>query len=120
MSPTQRTLERLKFMNRKCGIVERFIHNRMVKGGIRSDLFGIFDIVALCPEGGIVGVQSCGDDYAAHFKKITVKKADNAVDWLNAGGKIELWSWRKVKEKRGGKRMIWQPRIAEITIADIQ
>ena len=31
---------------------------------------------------------------------------------------LELWGWRKVKVKRGGKAEIWQPRVREYTLAD--
>ena len=67
-----------------------------------------------------MGIQSCGDDFAAHYQKITEDYGENAIDWLNAGGRIELWSWRKVKYRRGGKLMIWRPRIKEIHFGDFK
>ncbi len=106
-------------MGRKCGIVERFIHNVKVHG-IRSDLFGFIDIIALCPDRGIVGIQTCDHKFSEHYKKITIEKRENAMDWLRAGGKIEIWSWRKVVAVRGRKRMVWDPRIADITMSELE
>ena len=53
LSPTQRTIRELKNQGRMCGIVERFISNTSFGHGIRSDLFHIFEIVALDSSRGI-------------------------------------------------------------------
>jgi len=91
-------------------------------------LFGIIDIVAINIgeyygaeyRGGkeILGVQSCGQSFAAHDK--TIYANENSIKWLLAGGKLQLWSWRKVKKKRSGKQMIWEPRIKEYTLEDFK
>jgi len=120
MSPTQRTIRALKEQGRLCGIVERFISNSQLGHGIRSDLFGIFDVVALCPGRGIIGVQSCGSDFSGHYRKITEEKAENAMEWLKSGGVIEIYGWRKIKLKRGGKAERWAPRVQEITLKDFE
>ena len=119
ISPTQRTLRELKAQGRLCGIVERF-NSFVGKFGIRQDLFGFIDIIALDTERGIIGVQSCGQSYSAHLNKIIEERNQEAFEWLRCGGKIELWGWRKVKLKRGGKAERWMPRIQEITIEDLQ
>jgi hypothetical protein len=99
-------------------IAERFISvsGKYLSGraGIRKDLFNFIDIVAL-GEKSIFGVQSCGSDFSAHFRKITqsVDIAENALKWLECG-RILLIGWRKVKLHRGGKAMRWMPRIREI------
>jgi hypothetical protein len=99
----------------RVGIVERF--NRFVgPAGIRQDLFGFLDFIALGPGQGIVGVQSTGQDFAGHRRKILEDRREECTDWLMAGGRVLLYGWRKVKEKRGGKRMLWKPRIEEITL----
>lgn len=121
LSPTMRTLRELRNLNRKCDIVERFIHNTKVNpcGGIRSDLFGFIDIIAIEPDKGvIIGVQSCGNSFAAHYRKIIRDRTENAIAWLRSGGKIELWAWSKVKAKPGGRRLVWRPRVQEITLKD--
>lgn len=120
MSPTQRTLKALKDMGRTCGIVERFIA-QAGPFGQRRDLFGIIDIIALDPERGVVGVQSTGQDFSGHWKKITEEMSENTRLWLETpGASLELWAWRKVKKVRGGKAMIWKPRIASIVLDDLQ
>ena len=47
------------------------------------------------------------------------EKVDETKAWLEAGGKLVIIGWRKVKKFRGSKQMIWSPRIKEITLADI-
>lgn len=120
MTPTQRTMRELRNQGRKCAIVEKF--NTFVgKYGIRQDLFGIIDIIALDPQRGVIGVQSCGQDFSGHWKKITIEHNQDAYDWLTTpGAKLELWGWRKIKVKRGGKAMRWEPRIKEITLEDLE
>lgn len=103
---------------RMCGIVERYCENLTVQKkcpGIRSDLFELFDLLSIHPSVGIVGVQSCGQDFAAHYKKITIEKRYNTKMWLDCGGKIELWGWRRLKRENG----LWVPRIVNITYNDL-
>ena len=116
-TPTQRTIRALRDQGRRCDIVERFIA-QAGPYGVRKDLFGIIDIIALDPERGIVGIQSCGEAFAAHERKILEEGWEAAVDWLKSGGKLELWGWRKLLVKRGGKAVRWTPRIREFTLAD--
>jgi hypothetical protein len=118
LSPTQRTLRALRGQGRVCDIVERFIAYAGPHG-VRRDLFGIIDVLALDPQRGVVGVQSCGGDFAKHERKLLEQRAQECIDWLETPGTVlELWSWRKVKLHRGGKAMRWQPRIREFTLAD--
>jgi len=116
LSPTQRTLRALRDRGLKCAIVEKF-NQYAGSFGRREDLFGIIDIIALDPQKGIIGIQSCGSDFNKHKKKILEEKYQETYDWLNTPGtSLELWSWRKVKAKRGGKAMIWKPRVEIITL----
>ena len=112
LTPTQRTLRHLREEGRVCAIVEKWnSHAR-----IRQDLFGIIDIIALDPERGVLGIQSTGSAFSEHLDKLTRDKAQQTLDWLNTPG-TELWlyGWRKVKRVRGGKAMVWSPRILQIT-----
>lgn len=118
LSPTQRTLRHLKHEGLLSAIVEKF-NPYAGKHGQRCDMFGIIDIVSLCPERGIIGIQSCGVSFSQHWQKLTDEKAEITREWLKCGGKLYIYSWRKVKKKRGGKLMIWQPRIKEITLEDL-
>ena|SRR3990167_11245130 len=117
-SPTSRTLRTLKQQGTICGVVERF--NAFAGPfGIRQDLFGFIDLIALDPERGIIGVQCCaGGGHATHRTKILENEI--APEWLETGGKIEIWSWSKRKLKRGGKAMRWIPRVEEITLKDYE
>ena len=113
-SPTQRTLKAMREQGRICGIVERF---QQYGGsfGVRQDLFGFIDIIVIDPVQGIVAVQSCGMDFAGHVKKLTEERNEACYEWLKFSP-CELWSWRKVKLKRGGKAMRWRPRIADLRL----
>ena len=134
MSPTQRTLRELKGQGRVCAIVEKWnpyvgpprspsspVGQKNKPTGIRQDLFGIIDVLSLDPVRGFVGVQCCaGSGMSAHWTKLTVDRAQESLDWLKTpGGRLEIWAWRKVKVKRGGKAMVWRPRIVEVTAEDI-
>lgn len=123
LSPTQRTLRELRNQGRVCAITEKWVSiPNHPGGGVRRDLFGVIDVLALDPVRGFVGVQCCaGSGFNAHWIKMTQERAQESLDWLKTpGGVLELWGWRRLKVKRGGKAMVWRPRIREITIEDIQ
>jgi hypothetical protein len=118
LSPTQRTIREMRRLGRYVDVCERWIANpKHPGGGFRKDLFGFVDLISLDPQRGIVGIQSCGQSFKAHLDKIMDSECtENVIEWLSCGGKLEVWGWRKVKLKRGGKAMRWQPRIQEITL----
>ena len=116
MSHTARTMALLRKQDITPHLVEKWIHFGD-RGGIRKDLFGIIDVLAMSPERGILGVQVCAmSGRAAHMKKLTAENRENTITWLRSGGKLELHAWRKLKVKRGGKAMRWTPDIQEITL----
>jgi len=123
LSATQRTLRELRNQGRIVDVCERWMVNpKHPAGGFRKDLFGFIDLIALDPERGIVAVQSCGQSFAAHLRKITDSECTEfVIEWLKSPSrpKLELWSWRKIKKTRGGKAMVWRPRVKEITIEDL-
>ena len=123
-SNTERTLKLLKSRGMKAGIVERYIAQVWVKNGqrgIRKDLFGIIDIIALDPSRGVIGVQSAGQDFSGHDRKILTEKRQDAIDWLSTPGtSLELIAWRKIKKERGKSTEIWAPRIKIYTLADFK
>ena len=122
LSPTQRTLRELRKQGRLVDVCERWVINpKHPAGGFRKDMFGFIDLVVLDPEQGIVAVQSCGQAFKQHVDKILDSECtENAIEWLQCGGKIEVWGWRKVKLKRGGKAMRWRPRIRQISMKDLK
>jgi len=118
LTPVQRTMRHIREQGGRCEVVERF-NPHVGEHGVRHDLFGIVDVLALDPS-GFLGIQCCGSDIKPHIDKLTIEKAQETRDWLSTpGGKLQVWGWRKVKAKRGGKAMIWAPRIQEITMNDI-
>jgi hypothetical protein len=128
-SPTQRSLAVLRARAYTCEIVEHW--NAFV--GIRQDLFGFIDIVAL--GGGFLAVQTTsGSNVAARVSKITareVEKVDkktgakslvpnkvraSAIAWLKSGGEIHVHGWAKRGAR--GKPKVWTLREVTITLAD--
>ena len=100
-------------------MVERWIPNpKHPAGGFRKDWAGFADILAFRPDDDIsLLIQSCGSDYAEHNRKIL----DNPIapQWVkSANRRLILMGWRKIKKKRGGKAMVWAPRIKEFTLFD--
>ena len=115
-TPTQRTLKVMKELGRISGMVEHF-NPHVGEFGIRQDLFGFIDIICIDPQQGIVAIQSCGQDYGGHVKKLTIERKEIVKLWLKHAP-LELWGWRKVKKKRGGKQMIYKPRVADFALVD--
>ncbi len=130
LSPTQRTLRALRERGLVCQVVERWNPfggplrpDGQGRVGRRNDLFGILDVLALDPQWGVIGIQSCGSDFMGHFRKLTQEMAQEMREWQNTtvicphcgemvqATRLEIWSWRKVKKVRGGKGMIWEPRV---------
>ncbi len=113
ISPTSRTLEYIRSQGWEAEIVERF--NRFAGPfGQRKDLFNVIDIIALTDQ-GIMGIQSCGQAFSEHDKKILNEPM--ALKWLEKGGKLQLVAWRKILKKRGGKMKVWSPRIKDYDIS---
>ncbi len=118
MSPTQRTLAALKAKGCIVGNVERF-QRFAGKFGVRQDLFGFIDLIALDVQGGTtIGVQSTGTSFSGHEHKILEECRALAALWLLCGNRLQLWGWRKLKKKRGGKATYWAPRVKEYSLED--
>lgn len=117
-SNTARTLEYIRSQGWTADKVEQF-NAYAGRYGQRKDCFGWMDILAL-GEGAIIGIQSCGQAFSEHRLKITEdpQVAPLVLKWLESGGRALLIGWRKVKLKRGGKAMRWQPRIEEYQVSD--
>ena len=131
MKTTTRTIQYLRKLGLRCQTVEKwnpFAKRNDGKKGIYQDLFEVIDIVCL-QERGWVLIQACGTDFQEHIRKITIEKAEITRDILslgkeqsrpNPGVYFELWGWRKVKKVKGGKAMVWKPRIQEIKLGDLE
>lgn len=105
---TERTLALLRAGGWECQVVEKW----QAFAKKRIDLFGIIDIVAVCP-GKILGVQSTSyGQRKKHMDKIMAEA--RTKKWLDAGGLLWLVSWKKRKIKRGGKAFRYEPVIDRI------
>lgn len=118
LSPVQRTMQALRGQGIVCAVVEKF-NQHAGPFGIRQDLFGIVDVLALDPARGFLGVQVCGTDFQPHVNKLRTEGLQACLDWLNTpGGHLELWGWRKIKARKQdgtkGKAEVWAPRIQVI------
>ena len=133
MSPTQRSLQYLRKSGYVCQVVEHWVAMRGAGqrpgAGIRRDLFGFIDILALL-DGQVLAVQcTAKSGVSARLRKITGRqrlpddpeeraKAEEAAAWfercvrecLKAGWTIAVHGWEK------GDR---QPRIEYVTEADL-
>ena len=118
-----RTLEALRAAGYLADKAEAWIQyapadpRRKIRPGERRDLFGWIDVVALRP-GEILAVQVCGTDVQAHLRKIQGERGEAFDAWIAAGGIAQVWGWRKVKAKRGGKMLVWRPRVLEWSPTD--
>ena len=91
MSPTERTLERLRLWGFSACVVEKFI----MQANIRKDAFGFGDILACKDAGEHKGVwliqASTGSNHAARKKK-----AQGIAElglWLRSGGRFAVVTW---------------------------
>jgi hypothetical protein len=116
-SPTQRTLAECRKRGWTAGVVEQFV--RFPAPGHRRDLFGVIDLVAIVSgdehpydQRGILAIQACaGPSHADRRDKILAEP--RARQWIEAGGRLELWSWAKRGDR--GKRKLWTLRVEVFT-----
>lgn len=89
MSPTQRTLARLRELGYLAAVVEKWNpHAR-----IRQDLFGFVDILAI-REGEVLAVQATsGSNVSARVNKITGSVSLTVI--RAAGWRVEVHGWSK-------------------------
>ena len=114
ISPMQRTLAVLRENGGKPWIVEKSIPSK--PWPTKIDLYNIIDVVNMTKDFKFQGVQICGTDFAQHDDKILA--SSDSLWWLRCGNTLELWGWRQLLKKRGGKAKIWVPRIKIYTVSD--
>lgn len=132
-SPTRFALRDLK----KMGFVAQVVERRLPGCFITQDLFGCIDIIALRAGIGILGIQATGGDGGNHAarrnkalgtapvieKPAAAGKRKRAPvrpklrEWLEAGGRFEIWSYRKAGAQ--GKRKLYALRREELTLDDL-
>lgn len=113
MSPTQRTLKKLRDEGWTAWIVEKW--NAHAK--IRQDLFGFIDIVAIKSGEPVLGVQATsGSNTSARVKKAIEIPALRT--WLETGSKFTVWGWKKKGAR--SKRKTWQVNEYPIHLEDLE
>lgn len=103
MTPTQRTLKKLRDEGYLAAVVERWnAHAR-----IRQDLFGVVDVIGI-REGETLAVQATsGSNVSARVKKIADSDATPMI--RAAGWRFECWGWRKNAKGR------WEVRVVDVS-----
>lgn len=117
-STTKATLAELRKRDILAGVTEKWNPH----AHIRQDLWGFVDIIAVEPDGDTVGIQTTVmTGRNAHLAKMRKGSTlNNAIRFLQGKNtRIELWLWRKLKEKRGGKRERWEPEVQVVTMDDL-
>ena len=110
ITPTQRTLKYVRDHGAIADVCEQFV--RYPPPGHRKDLFGFLDIVAI--DGHIRGLQvTSWAMVATRCNKIKNECAKAAHLWLDAGGTIEVWGWKK--HDKPIQRKKWRPKVVVIT-----
>ncbi len=107
-SPTSRSLDFLRQAGYLADVTERWI----AQAGVRRDLFGCIDLVAIHPrETGVLGVQATSLSNVS--TRIAKAKGIPALRvWLTAGCRFEVWGWAK-----RGKR--WRVKRIELRGEDL-
>lgn len=124
-SPTARTLAECRKREWPAGVVEKFV--RFPPPGHHVDLFGVIDVVAIVcePAAGwsvgtsTIGIQACAGGNGDHSRRRAKILAEpRARQWVEAGNRLELWSWSKRGDR--GKRKLWALRVERFAIVDGQ
>lgn len=107
MTPTARTLAKLRADGYITEVVERW--NAYTR--TRHDLFNIIDVLAVRGS-ETLGIQcTSGSCVAARVRKLAESAALPLL--LAAGWNVQVWGWRKLKVRRGGKSTHWDCRIID-------
>jgi hypothetical protein len=116
MSPTARTLVRLRASGYLADVCERFI----AAVQRRRDLFGFADVLAIRRgEKGVLAVQATTRGHVQDRLTKAKSRRELAV-WLGAGNSFEVWGWHKREDHwrvhrvavNGGdlRESVWTPR----------
>lgn len=110
MSPTQRSLNKLRSEGYLVAITERW--NQYAH--IRQDLFGFIDLLAIRGNEVLAVQTTSGTNVAARISKLMALPA--VAIWTNSPHrKVVVHGWRKVGPR--GKRKTWECR--EVPIYDV-
>jgi hypothetical protein len=108
---TQMSLKHIRADPRihQAAIVERWMPNSSGGIGVRKDLFGIIDILAIGP-GLTIAIQSTSKkQITPHVRKLT--DAPESVEVLRAGWELWIYGWAKPRHR-------WELTTRQFKIAD--
>ena len=110
MSPTARSLDRLRKMGYTAEVVEKY--NAFTKQ--RKDLFGCIDIVGITEQtAGVLGIQATTTSHmGARIQKSMAEP--RLTVWLKNGNRFIVWGWSKKGPR--GKRKLWELSEKEMTL----
>jgi len=94
LSPTQLTLRHLR--REEWPLVE-VVEKWNPHARIRQDLFGVIDVLAV-REGRTLAIQATSAKNVAS-RRTKIREADATAHVLNAGWELEVWGWKKIKNK---------------------
>lgn len=104
-SPTQKSLTKL----RKEGFLVEITEHWNPHAGVRKDLWGFCDLLAIKGE-EIIAIQvTSTNNMQARVEKILKHK--NYIPIKKSGIKILVEGWQK---KKAGKRLLWESNIVEL------
>jgi len=99
MSPTVRSLARLRELGYMAEVVEKTISHTFIK----NDLWGV-DVLAVKNGEPILAVQCTSGDHVAH--RLEKLRASGFVElWRSVGVRLEVWGWSKTGAR--GQRKVW-------------
>lgn len=116
MTPTQRSLARLHAAGWTLVQVVEHFNPHVMPHGIRQDLFGIGDVLAVSGRRTLLVQTTSGSAVPPHMRKMLMSAALPVL--LHAGWEFEVHGWRRVKVKRGGNAIRWDCRVIPITRAN--
>jgi hypothetical protein len=112
MTPTARTLQRL----RRLGYVADVVERRLPRCHITRDFLGIIDVLAVKPGEPVLGVQcTSSSNAAARLAKALAVPALRT--FLTAGCAFEVWGW-SMRGPRGGRKL-WDVARRPVALADL-
>ena len=100
MTPTQRSLARLRADGYLAEVVERW--NPHAK--VRHDLFGLVDVLAL-RAGQVLGVQATSRSNVS-ARVVKLRSHANLLPVLRAGIAVQVWGWARMSSGRVELRVV--------------
>jgi hypothetical protein len=108
MTPTARTLTYLRRLGFIADVCERWLPH----AGVRRDLFGFADIIAVHQRDRIIMlVQTTTTGHMAH-RLAKAKARHELLAWLRSGGQFQVHGW----EQRGSR---WTCRRVDVAAEDL-